>query len=456
MKFDRKFLYVIIILLFSIKSKANDREVWIDYLRKISYPILKNTASDSLKLFMPVYAESTKDFQYLEALGRTICGIAPWLELGNDLTEEGELRNTFRKYALKAIYNAVTPSAKDYMNFSNGSQPLVDASYLAHGLLRAPKELWGRLDFLTQERIITELKKTRKIKPGNNNWLLFASMIEAFLLEYEGSCDNARLVEGVEKFLFQFYHGDGMYGDGNNFAMDYYNSYVIHPMLTDVINIGFKHDLKNFRFYKEVQMPRLQRYAEIQERMISPEGTYPVVGRTLVCRNGAFQALAQASLLQVLPSSLSPGQVRSAMTAILTKQYANESLFDENGFLSIGFAGKQESIAETYVSSGSPYHCLTFFLPLGLSSSEPFWLEPYQKWTSLKAFDGENILKDHSLDDSKDRLLAVQYIWHFYIPFKYKLLMFIVGFIVIISSIWGVISIIGIIKKSINVSKRSL
>ena len=83
--------------------------------------------------------------------------------------------------------------------------------------------------------MITELKRSRNIKPFENNWLLFASTVEAALLEFTGECDMERMLYGVKKFRDEWYKGDAMYGDGVDFHMDYYNSFVIHPMLTDVL-----------------------------------------------------------------------------------------------------------------------------------------------------------------------------------------------------------------------------
>ena len=34
----------------------------------------------------------------------------------------------------------------------------------------------------------------------------------------------------------EWYKGDGMYGDGPQFHWDYYNSYVIQPMLLNVLD----------------------------------------------------------------------------------------------------------------------------------------------------------------------------------------------------------------------------
>lgn len=45
------------------------------------------------------------------------------------------------------------------MNFKTEGQPLVDAAFLAHALVRAPKQLAGRLDGRVKDNVITALKK---------------------------------------------------------------------------------------------------------------------------------------------------------------------------------------------------------------------------------------------------------------------------------------------------------
>ena len=87
---------------------------------------------------------------------------------------------------MKSISNGVNPQSPDYLNFNNGRQPLVDAAFLAHGLLRARTQLWDKLDKTTQERVIKELKSSRVIKPSETNWLFFSAMVEAALKEFTG------------------------------------------------------------------------------------------------------------------------------------------------------------------------------------------------------------------------------------------------------------------------------
>src|SRR6476619_7235125 len=70
------------------KTNLNDRQLWLNYMDKIAQPVLKNLAENTLKANMPVVlsktidnAESRSKVAYLEAFGRTLSGIAPWLQL---------------------------------------------------------------------------------------------------------------------------------------------------------------------------------------------------------------------------------------------------------------------------------------------------------------------------------------------------------------------------------------
>jgi hypothetical protein len=53
---------------------------------------------------------------HLEALGRLLAGIAPWLELPADDTAEGRLRAQYGDLARRAIASAVDPASPDFLN----------------------------------------------------------------------------------------------------------------------------------------------------------------------------------------------------------------------------------------------------------------------------------------------------------------------------------------------------
>lgn len=404
-KLIKSVLFCIAVALLSIgtadakkSTGAKDRAFWVESMVKIADPVLTNLSNNTLRKNMP-YESLSKDrgdFAHLEAVGRLICGISPWLELGPDDTAEGKLRKKYIDLAVKGLKNAVDPNSPDYLVFGKPSQPLVDAAFLAQGLLRAPVQLWGNMDAQAKEWMITELKRSRGIRPGENNWLLFASTVEAALLEFTGECDMKRLMYGVTKFRDDWYKGDAMYGDGPAFHMDYYNSFVIHPMLTDVLLIMKKHKLEGAEFL-DTQLARHARYADELERFISPEGTFPVVGRSIVYRFGAFHALSQACLMKILPKHINPAQVRCAMTAVIRNQLKSPKNFDANGWLRVGFTGEQIGMSESYINTGSVYLCSMGLLQLGLPATDEFWTAPYAEWTNKKAWNGIEVKRDGAL-----------------------------------------------------------
>ena len=191
------------------RGAVDDRAFLLQTLTRIAKPVLTAGANARLKsdLPAPVWEGDRTNYAPLEALGRTVAGIAPWLELGEDKTDEGKLRAEYIDLSLKAIVNATDPHSADFLNFTNGGQPLVDAAFLAQGLLRAPKNLWARLDSSQQSNVVAALKSTRAIKPGENNWLLFSAMIETALWRFTGECETNRIEYAVQKHM-QWYLGD--------------------------------------------------------------------------------------------------------------------------------------------------------------------------------------------------------------------------------------------------------
>jgi len=384
-----------------VTTGLQDREYWTSLLYKISYPVIHNLAEGTLQKNMPLelapdYYLQAKKVTYLEAVGRTVAGIAPWLALADDETKEGAMRKQLRMELLQGLAHAVDTASPDYLNFRTESQPLVDAAFLAHGFLRAPQALWEPLDALTKKRFIDEFKSLRSRKAGYSNWLLFAGITEGFLMKIGEQYDPVRIDLALRK-INEWYQGDGWYSDGAKFSMDYYNSFVIHPMMVDLLKVTVEKKFSQQQEY-EIALKRMIRYSEFLERIISPEGTYPVFGRSITYRTAVFQALAQTALMEQLPEHIIPAQVRCALTRVMHNMYDNAANFDSNGWLLLGFNGHQPMIADQYTSTGSLYMATLGFLPLGLPASDPFWTGAPANWTSKKAWNGEPAKKDYKVE----------------------------------------------------------
>jgi hypothetical protein len=146
-----------------------------------------------------------------------------------------------------------------------------------------------------------------------------------------------------------------------------------------------------------VILERAQRYVQIQEELISPEATFPILGRSSTYRFGALQTLSEIALLHKLPATVSPGQARSALTAVIRRMIEAPNTFDRNGWLQIGSVGHQPSRGEPYISTGSLYLCAAGLLHLGLPADDPFWTAPTAPWTQKRIWSGEDIPSDHAI-----------------------------------------------------------
>ncbi len=389
------------------KNDNADRAYWVNLAYNMAQPVLSNMAAGTLQKNMQVEVSPTWDGRdkrvtYMETFGRLMAGIAPWLSLPDDDTDEGAKRKQLREWALKSYANAVDPNSTDRLLWEGHGQALVDAAYIAESFVRAYDALWMPLDDTTKQRYIKCFSGLRDVDPPYTNWLLFSSTIESFLAKAGAHCDDYRVNSAIRK-VEEWYTGDGWYADGPYFTFDYYSSYVFHPMyletLQNMIDAGKYTRIHYSKYYKRA-LRRTQKFGIILERLISPEGTFPVFGRSIPYRMATMQPLALLAWYDKLPAGLSYGQVRDALTTVMHRMYDGKENFNESGFLTIGFTGHQPNIADWYTNNGSLYMTSLAFLPLGLPASHPFWSDAPQPWTNKKAWNSKPFPKDHLWRDN--------------------------------------------------------
>ena len=357
-----------------------------DFLNKMitmAAPVLDAAADGRLRKTMTVeqmHGKGRERFACLEAVGRLLCGMAPWFEA--DLTDpiERKLRDSRLEQARLAIDGQVNPSSDDFVDHVRNCEPfnqiLVDTALLAQAILRAPTALWDGLSDNTKDYVVELLKSARKITANVNNWLLFSVEVELLYRKLTGIC-NEGMVASYFRLVDSWYLGDGWYGDGPYFKTDFYNSLIIHPMMLDLCE--FAPDLLPDGISGEI-LARAQRHAEVLELMVAPDGTYCATGRSLTYRCGVFHLLAQLAWQKRLPKSVSPAVAREVLYTASEKTLTPASYRDD-GFLNIGICSHQPGYGESYICTGSLYFAAAVFLPLGISPDDEFWLAPAQDWT---------------------------------------------------------------------------
>lgn len=378
---------------------TNVRKEWLDALLRIVSPVLDSLERGQLKKDLPLsFHEERADFAPLEAFGRGMLGLAPWLEAESEDLEAQEraLQEKYRAKAIKCIAMATDPDSPDFMVFDRGGQPLVDTAFLAHAIVRAPKALAGSLSPEVRHNLAEAFRSSRQITPGSSNWLFFSAMVEAGLYILGEPYDLVRVLYALRTFQ-GWYKGDGVYGAGAMLHCDYYNSFVIQPMYVDLVKL-FADKSPEIEAMGGTVIAHAARYASVLERMIGPEGSYPVVGRSICYRFGAFQMLSQAALQHELEEGVSPASVRCGLTAVIRRVMSAPDMFDEKGWLLPGVYGYQPELAEGYINIGSLYLCSAVFLPLGLSGKDEFWSGAEEEWSGKKVWSGGHISIDHAED----------------------------------------------------------
>ncbi len=389
-------------------KQQTDREYWCEQAYKMAQPVLENMAKGELQKNMkvevsPNWDGRNKKVAYMETFGRLMAGLSPWLTLPDDDTAEGQQRKQLREWALAAYKHAVDPESPDYLAWRGHGQALVDAAYVAESFIRAYDALWMPLDDVTKKRYLEEFQQLRRVEPPYTNWFLFSSTIESFLAKAFGlkEYDDYRVMTTIRK-VEEWYVGDGWYADGPVFAFDYYTSYVFHAMYLETLQnmIDAKANTRlEYKKYYDRELKRAQKFSIILERFISPEGTFPVIGRSTPYRMAAMQPLALMAWYQKLPKDITNGQVRAALTKVMHRMYDQQNNYNDAGFLTIGFCGSQPGTADWYTNNGSLYMTSLSLMPLGLPADHDFWTCPAEPWTQVKAWGGQPFPKDHRWAD---------------------------------------------------------
>jgi len=379
------------------------REAWWRLLHKVCGPVLRAGADRRLRASMPVEIApegnaSRHGCSHLEAVGRSLSGLAPWLAQPPAEAAELAVWSETRDQVRLLLESGVDPASPDAFDM-RPHQALVDAAFLAQALLRLGDAADGLLGGANgRHALCGVLRKSLVHVPPQNNWLLFVAMVEAWLYRSGEAWNRERVAYALDRHE-AWYKGDGIYGDGPEFHWDYYNSFVIQPMLLEILEtfrgVNADWDARWARC-----LARAQRHAEVQERLNGADGSFPPIGRSLPYRCGAFHHLAFMAWRGWLPDTLGNGPVRGALGAVIQRTLGAPGTFDAGGWLRIGLAGHQPHLAESYISTGSLYLCSEAFLPLGLPATHGFWTDPPRGWTAVRLWAGEDMRRDQALKES--------------------------------------------------------
>ena len=116
----------------------------------------------------------------METFGRLMAGVAPWLTLPDDDTEEGRMRKQLREWALKSYANAVDP-CQSRLSVVERTRPSFGrcGTTWPKAFCVLTTNSGCLLDDTTKKRYFEEFTQLRRVDPPYTNWLLFSSTIES-------------------------------------------------------------------------------------------------------------------------------------------------------------------------------------------------------------------------------------------------------------------------------------
>jgi hypothetical protein len=306
----------------------------------------------------------------LEGFARPLWGLAPLLAGGGTFED-------LHLYHL-GLTNGCDPHHPEYWGQPGDyGQALVEMAPIGLALALTPHYFWEPLTPTAKQELARWLYAINEARVGNNNWLLFRVMANLGLAAV-GAPYSAEALQAALDLHETFYLGDGWYADGHTMQRDYYNTFVMH-----LIGLIYA------RFAAQSDPERAQRYkawasafAQDFQNWFTPDGAALPFGRSLTYRfaqGSLWGALAFADV-EALPWGVLKGLALRHL-----RWWTQQPIFQNDGTLSIGYSYPNLNMTETYNSPASPYWAFTFFLPLALPETHPFWQAAEEPFPNLPA-----------------------------------------------------------------------
>ncbi len=315
-------------------------------------------------------AHYARRYADLEGFARPLWGIAPLLAGGGNF-EDLHLYH-------QGLANGCDPHHPEYWGQPGDyGQALVEMAPVGLALALAPHCFWEPLAPTAKQELARWLYSINEAKVGDNNWLLFRVLANIGLAT-AGASYSPEALQAALNLHETFYLGDGWYADGHTMQRDYYNTFVMHLIGLIYARFATQSDPERAQRYKA----RATEFAQDFQNWFAPDGAALPFGRSLTYRfaqGSLWGALAFADV-EALPWGVLKGLALRHL-----RWWAQQPLFQNDGTLSIGYSYPNLNIAETYNSPASPYWAFTFFLPLALPDTHPFWQAEEEAITNLPA-----------------------------------------------------------------------
>lgn len=250
-------------------------------------------------------------------------------------------------------------------DFFDYTQVMVEIAPLSVFLIEHRDIILSSFNDAELERLRSWIASINEYKVHQNNWLFFRVLANVSLrLVFDE--DNLEQIDADLDILESFYIGDGWYYDGREKQIDYYIAFAFH-YYSILYAVYFESiDARRSELFKS----RAVKFASDFQSNFDNEGRAIPYGRSLIYR------FAQGSFWSaMLWAGLDSFPIQDSM-AILTNHldyWFKQNIFDNAGYLNLGYSYQNLRMTEEYNGPGSPYWALKSFIVLAIPKNNTIW-----------------------------------------------------------------------------------
>lgn len=210
------------------------------------------------------------------------------------------------------------------------------------------------------------------VKLPRNNWQFFGLLVNILLYKLGYKKIDWKQIRQYQTDIDNLYVSEGIYRDGLESQIDYYNSYAFHFYSLIYVKLMNEED----EYICKVYVERYKLFAKSFLALFSSKGDCVPYGRSLLYRFGVCASFSAAIYAEI------ETEINDDIAFVLLKNikwWMNKDIFDTNGYLNLGYTYRNHKILEDYSSYGSPYWAFKFFIGLYSVQSSQFDYQKHKK-----------------------------------------------------------------------------
>lgn len=282
------------------------------------------------------------NISWFEMLARSTYGIIVYTSAVGDFA--------FVRKFNEVIHKAIRDER--YSKWQDGDQKAVELIPLITLLLVHRKQTWDTYSVEQQKALLEFFGGINKIGIGGDNWQFFRIVVTRCINELGGKEDEQNIIDSW-KIVDECYCGDGWYRDGKNGAKDYYVAFGYH-FYSLLYRYLFPDDERC-----EIIKERALLFAKDYQYMFDAKGRMIAYGRSMIYRFASLSFWSMMLCNHILDEDGTAHAIQIIDRGL--DWWKQQKITDENGFLNLGFAYRNEYICEDYNSAGSQYWVLKAF-----------------------------------------------------------------------------------------------